>query len=105
MSDNRCICCGEIIPEGMLACPNCLVVSKRQATEPIFTTASSANIRPDVFMPTTMQIPFLICGEGVTVPRGQYSVRICKKMQRFGYESEGARWQLLIVQDADTAEG
>ena len=31
--DNRCICCGEIIPEGMLACPNCLVVSKRQATE------------------------------------------------------------------------
>ena len=30
MSDNRCICCGEIIPEGMLACPNCLVVSKRE---------------------------------------------------------------------------
>ena len=33
MADNRCICCGEIIPEGMIACPNCLVVSKRQATE------------------------------------------------------------------------
>ena len=30
MSDNRCICCGEIIPEGMLACPNCLVVSKKK---------------------------------------------------------------------------
>ena len=28
MSDNRCVCCGEIIPEGMIACPNCLVVSK-----------------------------------------------------------------------------
>ena len=26
--DNKCICCGEIIPEGMIACPNCLVVSK-----------------------------------------------------------------------------
>lgn len=33
MSENRCVCCGEIIPEGMIACPNCLVVSKRQATE------------------------------------------------------------------------
>ena len=29
MNDNRCVCCGEIIPEGMIACPNCLVVSKR----------------------------------------------------------------------------
>jgi hypothetical protein len=28
---DRCICCGEIIPEGMLACPNCLVASKQQA--------------------------------------------------------------------------
>lgn len=26
--DNRCICCGEIIPEGMLTCPNCLVASR-----------------------------------------------------------------------------
>jgi hypothetical protein len=32
VADNRCVCCGEIIPEGMIACPNCLVVSKRQAT-------------------------------------------------------------------------
>lgn len=79
MSEDRCVSCGEIIPEGMIACPNCLVVSKRQVTEPILTTASSENIRPDVFMPTTMQIQCLICGEGVTVPRGQYSVRICKK--------------------------
>lgn len=30
MADNRCICCGEIIPEGMIACPNCLVVSKKK---------------------------------------------------------------------------
>ena len=21
--DNRCICCGEIIPEGRMVCPNC----------------------------------------------------------------------------------
>jgi hypothetical protein len=33
VADNICACCGEIIPEGMIACPNCLVVSKRQATE------------------------------------------------------------------------
>lgn len=30
MADNRCVCCGEIIPEGMIACPNCLVVSKKK---------------------------------------------------------------------------
>lgn len=22
-NDNRCVCCGEIIPEGMIACPTC----------------------------------------------------------------------------------
>ena len=33
MADNTCISCGEIIPEGMIACPNCLVVSKQQAAE------------------------------------------------------------------------
>jgi predicted nucleic acid-binding Zn ribbon protein len=27
---DRCVCCGEIIPEGTMACPNCLVVSKKQ---------------------------------------------------------------------------
>ena len=21
--DNRCVCCGEIIPEGRMVCPNC----------------------------------------------------------------------------------
>ena len=26
--DNRCICCGEIIPEGLQVCPNCMVVTK-----------------------------------------------------------------------------
>ena len=25
----NCLCCGALIPEGMDACPNCLVVSKR----------------------------------------------------------------------------
>lgn len=27
---DRCVCCGEIIPEGTMACPNCLVVSKKE---------------------------------------------------------------------------
>ena len=30
MAENRCVCCGGIIPEGLLACPNCLVVSKKE---------------------------------------------------------------------------
>jgi hypothetical protein len=29
-NDNRCVCCGEIIPEGMIACPNCLGGSKKK---------------------------------------------------------------------------
>ena len=24
MSDNRCVCCGEQIPEGTQVCPNCV---------------------------------------------------------------------------------
>ena len=27
-SENHCICCGEIIPEGRMVCPNCLVTVK-----------------------------------------------------------------------------
>lgn len=23
MSEDRCICCGEIVPEGRMVCPNC----------------------------------------------------------------------------------
>lgn len=30
MAENRCVCCGEIIPEGMMVCPNCLVTSKEE---------------------------------------------------------------------------
>jgi hypothetical protein len=27
---DKCICCGEILQEGMIACPNCLVFVKQQ---------------------------------------------------------------------------
>lgn len=23
MTENRCVCCGEVIPEGRMVCPNC----------------------------------------------------------------------------------
>lgn len=29
-NDNRCVCCGEIIPEGLLACPGCFYVSQKK---------------------------------------------------------------------------
>jgi RNA polymerase subunit RPABC4/transcription elongation factor Spt4 len=29
MNEDRCICCGEIIPEGRMVCPNCLVTVKK----------------------------------------------------------------------------
>lgn len=28
MAEDRCICCGEVIPEGMMACPKCHVSAK-----------------------------------------------------------------------------
>lgn len=30
MNEDRCVCCGEIVPEGSLACPNCLVCVKEK---------------------------------------------------------------------------
>ena len=27
-NEDRCVCCGEIIPEGRMVCPNCLVTVK-----------------------------------------------------------------------------
>ena len=30
MNEDRCICCGEIIPEGRMVCPNCLVTVKEE---------------------------------------------------------------------------
>lgn len=29
MSENRCVCCGEIIPEGMQVCFNCVNASQK----------------------------------------------------------------------------
>ena len=29
MNEDRCVCCGAIIPEGCWVCPNCLVTVKR----------------------------------------------------------------------------
>lgn len=28
MSEDRCICCGEIVPEGRMVCPNCMAKLK-----------------------------------------------------------------------------
>lgn len=28
MEENRCVCCGEIIPEGLQVCPSCLVTAR-----------------------------------------------------------------------------
>ena len=28
MNEDRCVCCGEIVPEGSWVCPNCLVTVK-----------------------------------------------------------------------------
>ena len=63
MSDNRCICCGEIIPEGMIACPNCLVVSKRQATENKWIPVSDPPNKAGCYLVT---VKHWVTGEPVT---------------------------------------
>lgn len=30
---DRCACCGEIIPEGTMVCPNCLVTIEKDGEE------------------------------------------------------------------------
>lgn len=84
MSDNRCICCGEIIPEGMIACPNCLVVSKKtpgKTAEQILDEANRKIIRPTKLAvgQVTIGIACLICGESVPTTFGDFSPKICKK--------------------------
>lgn len=32
--EDRCVCCGEIIPEGRMVCPNCEVASKARRETP-----------------------------------------------------------------------
>lgn len=34
MTENRCICCGEIIPEGRQVCPSCEAAAK-EVTEDV----------------------------------------------------------------------
>lgn len=29
--ENRCVCCGEIIPEGRMVCPNCEEEAKERS--------------------------------------------------------------------------
>lgn len=33
MSEDRCICCGEIVPEGRMVCPNCERLAKEKPFE------------------------------------------------------------------------
>jgi RNA polymerase subunit RPABC4/transcription elongation factor Spt4 len=33
MESVKCICCGAVIPEGQLTCPNCLVASSGEGGE------------------------------------------------------------------------
>lgn len=30
--EDRCVCCGEIIPEGQMACPHCLVTVREESS-------------------------------------------------------------------------
>ena len=32
MDEDRCVCCGAVIPEGRMVCPNCLVDVKKEKT-------------------------------------------------------------------------
>jgi hypothetical protein len=42
---NRCVCCGAIIPEGLIACHNCLVVSNQPTIREKLTKLLDDNIQ------------------------------------------------------------
>lgn len=84
MAENRCVCCGEIIPEGMIACPNCLVVSKKQEmkqdpVKKIIDTVDRSFIRKGEFVQAQYATPCLICGEAIPAPFGHHYPQICGK--------------------------
>lgn len=33
--ENRCVCCGAVVPEGRMLCPNCEAEKRDNAYEPI----------------------------------------------------------------------
>ena len=33
MNEDRCVCCGAVIPEGRMVCPNCLLYVKGEQNE------------------------------------------------------------------------
>ena len=79
---NTCICCGEIIPEGMIACPNCLVVSKKKTektVEQLNAEFDSRVIRKGTLITPETETACLICGDGVPTTFGDFSPKICKK--------------------------
>ena len=45
--DDRCVCCGAIVPEGRMVCPNCLLTVKEGEddgeTESVFGEAGSTS--------------------------------------------------------------
>lgn len=44
---SNCVCCGEVIPESYLACPNCLVVVKEKKTVKILVTKAPEGVYPE----------------------------------------------------------
>lgn len=78
--EDRCICCGEIIPEGMMACPNCLVARKKipteKSAEQLIAEFDSKITKAEAIQ---IETPCLICGEGVPVFGFGYSLKICEK--------------------------
>ena len=43
MSENRCVCCGEIIPEGMQTCRRCVDKYMEQERSAMFTAVAKGN--------------------------------------------------------------
>lgn len=80
--EDRCICCGSVIPEGRQVCPNCLVARKKipteKSAEQLIAEFDSKIIK---IKAEAIQIktPCLICGEGVPVFGFGYSPKICEK--------------------------
>lgn len=56
MAENRCICCGEIIPEGMMVCPKCQVSVKPKTNADHIRNYDDGELRDFICGLTTCEI-------------------------------------------------
>lgn len=76
---DRCVCCGEIIPEGQQVCESCKAESRRKKNVPIFDIPEGYGRFWMRFNETEGLLLFGICGRKIKVGRNQEALKDAKR--------------------------